>query len=189
MQHVKPAWASIPAPTEASIDRLGREYEEMVCQSDNPTVRHAWDYAGRALVAAFEHIRHTTDTLIVFTEVDPYPDFNTMLADYRINNTLCVYDSDATGPHPVWDRETNNAFRAVHDLWGHIRTGGDFSAHGEYLAYLGMVEFGKISTATIFRSVMKTEILGQFGYTSRTGKYEDKIGFLDTTVRFNKEKS
>ena len=47
-----------------------------------------------------------------------------------------VMSTRATGgAHALLDDETNDAFRAVHDFFGHAGTGRNFSADGEEAAY------------------------------------------------------
>lgn len=74
---------------------------------------------------------------VVADDADPYvtddgtPDAAAMMDDLRINGRIRVLSTRVTGSHPVWSDDDNDAFRAVHDVYGHAATGRGFDRHGE----------------------------------------------------------
>lgn len=66
---------------------------------------------------------------------DPYETPQHMMDDLG-RGRLKVLSTRATGSHPVFDNDTNDQFRAVHDAFGHAGTGRGFDRHGEEAAWL-----------------------------------------------------
>lgn len=66
---------------------------------------------------------------------DPYPNPRAMREDFVTNRRLKVLSTEATGGtgSPL-SNEDNDRFRAVHDAFGHLATGRNFSRHGETAA-------------------------------------------------------
>ena len=68
---------------------------------------------------------------------DPYSSPQEARADVMKNKRLRVLSTEATGGmapgHPM-SNEDNDKFRAVHDAFGHMATGRNFSRHGEEAA-------------------------------------------------------
>jgi hypothetical protein len=58
-----------------------------------------------------------------------------MANDLRTNRHIKTLATASTGPHEFFDNETNDRFRAVHDVFGHGATGRGFSRHGEEAAF------------------------------------------------------
>jgi hypothetical protein len=71
--------------------------------------------------------------------------------------TLHVLDSASTGGHPFLTREQNNAFRAVHDYFGHYRPSNTFTRHGEESAYRAH----RIMYGPLAAQALATETRGQ----------------------------
>lgn len=75
------------------------------------------------------------------TPHDPYvtptgaPDPEGMLHDVAANRRIRSMATKSTGAHPFFTDDENDAFRAVHDVFGHAGTGRDFSRHGEEAAW------------------------------------------------------
>jgi hypothetical protein len=59
----------------------------------------------------------------------PYQTAAEMLDDVKNHNTLKI--STDFNEHPIFTPEQNLKFRAVHDYYGHVQTGSDFSMAGE----------------------------------------------------------
>jgi hypothetical protein len=96
---------------------------------------------------------------VEFTEHDPYSGPAEMQHDLRENNRIKVYKTgtDESGHHPIFSNETNDMFRAVHDVFGHAGIGSGFHRHGEEGAYLSHAQmFGPLA-----RQAMATETRGQ----------------------------
>lgn len=62
-------------------------------------------------------------------EGQPYADSAEMRADVFNNNHIWVFEGGE--PHPFLTQEQNTQFRAVHDLFGHAKTGFEFGPRGE----------------------------------------------------------
>lgn len=69
------------------------------------------------------------------TKHDPYPNAEAMANDIHQNRQLKVMSTATTGSHPFFSNDENDQFRAVHDAFGHARTGRGFDSHGEEAAY------------------------------------------------------
>jgi hypothetical protein len=71
------------------------------------------------------------------TADDPYPTPMAMRDDFEKNNRLKVYSTANTPTYdnPAMPPEINDKFRAVHDTFGHLATGRNFSRHGETGAF------------------------------------------------------
>jgi hypothetical protein len=69
---------------------------------------------------------------VIFTERDPYPDFEALRADVRNNNRMYIYTGHSVTP--LWDEQTNWKARAVHD-YDHVKEGAGFGLHGEFMAF------------------------------------------------------
>lgn len=66
---------------------------------------------------------------------DPYSTPHEMLHDVNVNKRLKVMATDTAGSGNIaMPNEINDKFRAVHDAFGHIATGRNFSRHGEEAA-------------------------------------------------------
>lgn len=73
------------------------------------------------------------------TPEDPYRSMREARADVASHGRLKVLATETTsaghqGRHPALSRETNDKFRAIHDMFGHLAVGRDTSRHGEEAA-------------------------------------------------------
>lgn len=72
---------------------------------------------------------------VLITGDDPYQNIDELLADLAVRR-LRIWATTACGnPHPLLSEHDNDAFRAVHDAFGHGATGGGFDADGEEAAW------------------------------------------------------
>lgn len=69
------------------------------------------------------------------TPGDPYATPEEMRADLH-RGRMKVLSTRSTGGHPFLSDDENDAFRAVHDVFGHAATGRGFDRHGEEAAWL-----------------------------------------------------
>jgi hypothetical protein len=89
---------------------------------------------------------------------DPYPDAVAMTADLRENHRLKVYATASSGnEHPVLTADENDAFRAVHDAFGHAAIGRGFDYDGEEAAWLSHCRM----YSTVAWRALTTETRGQ----------------------------
>lgn len=78
------------------------------------------------------------------TTEDPYENPSQIAEDLRNNRRIKTFATASTNTgvggvetHQALDNETNDMFRAIHDVFGHVGTGRGFSRHGEEAAYIG----------------------------------------------------
>ena len=93
---------------------------------------------------------------VIFTEDDPYGSASEMFESVR-RGTLCIYSTPEDHRHPLLGCHGNDMFRAVHDYYGHFRSGRDFSRHGEEAAW---VRHSQMFTG-LARRAMTSETRGQ----------------------------
>lgn len=131
--------------------------------------------AYRTLAAEIEEQRrYITETLgvkMITTAEDPYPDVESMVRDINENHQLKVMSTATTGSHPFFADEQNDAFRFVHDFFGHAATGRDFSRHGERAAYLEHASMMRSKDAV---RALFTETEMQNAALIATGQFQDQ---------------
>lgn len=93
---------------------------------------------------------------IVVQDSDPYANAAAMFADVA-RGVIRVLSTASTGGHPILTNEENDAFRAVHDVFGHAATGRGFDRHGEEAAYRSHVRM----FSPLAGLAMATETRGQ----------------------------
>lgn len=69
------------------------------------------------------------------TDTDPYKSPEELRSDVLNNKRLRVLSTKSTGGHALFTDEENDMFRAVHDAFGHLSTGRNFTREGEEAAY------------------------------------------------------
>lgn len=112
------------------------------------------------------------------TKHDPYDRpgiFHEMAHDVTRNNRIKVLSTASTGGHPVFSDDDNDAFRAVHDVFGHLGSGRGVDFDGEEAA------FQKHSRmfSPLARQAMTTETRGQNSALRVHGNFqEQKVGIL-----------
>lgn len=95
--------------------------------------------------------------------------------DVQNNNRIKVLSTAATGGHPFFTNDENDAFRAVHDVYGHLGSGRGVDFDGEEAA------FQKHSRmySPLARQAMATETRGQNAALRLHGEFqEQKVGIL-----------
>ncbi len=124
----------------------------------------------------------------VVTPHDPYvtasgaPNSLALMRDVHENGRIQSLATSATGGHPFFTNDENDAFRAVHDVFGHAGTGRNFSADGEEAAYRAHREM----FSPLARGAMTTETRGQnstnnFGTVG--GQPAQKVALLGPTAQ------
>ena len=157
-------------------------YNRAVSTIDDPDTIRAYQDLG---AEAREQYRYMTEDLgirVEYVREDPYningvPSSKLMMEDVLNNKRLQVRDSVddfATNPHPLWDVETNNIFRAVHDFFGHAGSGRGFDAAGEEAAWLSHSQM----FTPLARRAMTTETRGQNSYYNKFGEFAPQKTFL-----------
>jgi len=92
---------------------------------------------------------------VIFTDVDPYPDFASMQHDIETNRRMLIWTG--ASDHGVWSPEDNWRFRAVHDYMIHLAGGHPFTLRGEMGAYNRHVKIAPPKA----RLALFVEIVGQ----------------------------
>lgn len=109
---------------------------------------------------------------IQFVEDDPYENRNQMAEDVYKNGVLKI--SKLFNNHPVFTKEENLKFRAVHDYYTHIVCNQDFGLRGELKAYNTHARLAPpIALPALF-----TEVVGQACYAIVNGKVDDNGDFI-----------
>ena len=117
------------------------------------------------------------------TPHDPYvnaqggPDHAGMMRDVAQGRIKSMATA-TTGSHPFLSDDENDAFRAVHDVFGHAGTGRDFSRHGEEAAW----QAHRTMFTPAARPALTTETRGQnsaLNYGSNPGTFApQKVALL-----------
>ena len=115
--------------------RVTREQWEILYRyqsADTVEKRHV--YAWKALAEETTRLYEALpkDLRVRFSPGQPYA---TAADLHRVISTRDLVISTDNNFHPVWTCEENLRFRAVHDWYGHILTGYDFTLDGEMGAY------------------------------------------------------
>jgi len=110
-----------------------------------------------------------------FVDEDPYKSFYEMHEDFIRNRRLKVMKTSVTGSHPYWSDATNDKFRAVHDVLGHLATGRGFDRHGEEAAY----QAHKLTLPAEVHGALAMETRGQNAFLIERGDFPpQKAGVL-----------
>lgn len=118
---------------------------------------------------------------IQVTKEDPYGKnsvhdvINEVRHDVQENRRIKVLSTASTGGHPAFTNDENDAFRGVHDLFGHLGSGRGVDMHGEEAAYQKHARM----FSPLARQAMATETRGQNSYLQAHGEFpEQKVGLL-----------
>lgn len=104
----------------------------------------------------------------------PYRTFSEMIEDVTERGHFKV--SKANASHPVWSINQVVDFRIVHDILGHVASGGDWTWFGINRAFKA---HAPLLTYTAQKALF-TEVLGQGAFNSYYGSYaSQKIAFLE----------
>lgn len=91
------------------------------------------------------------------------------------NNRVKVMSTATTGGHPVFSNDENDAFRAVHDVFGHLGSGRGIDFDGEE----GAFQKHSRMYSPFARQAMATETRGQNSALRAHGSFQDqKVGIL-----------
>lgn len=98
-----------------------------------PAVREAYGRFAEQVDQQFGQL--VRDVRVTFTDDDPYADAGELFRDIR-RGSFAVYRTQEDQQHPILTPEQNDRFRAVHDYYGHYRSGRGFDRHGEEAAWV-----------------------------------------------------
>jgi hypothetical protein len=95
----------------------------------------------QSYAALHEHVdrqyEHMTTKMGISHEIvadDPYNNPRELRADVSKNRRIRTLATGSTGGTEQMSPEQNDKFRAVHDMFGHVAIGRDFTRHGEEAA-------------------------------------------------------
>lgn len=124
--------------------------------------RYAWDALCIETCKLF--VALPSDLRVRFMPGQPYA---TAADLHKVYESRYLVISTDYCEHPVWEDEVNLRFRAVHDYYGHILTGFDFTLEGEYNAYLATAKLHTPSAA----HALFTEVYVQALYQTTLGNF------------------
>lgn len=192
-------------PTEyKKIDRAFSEmaadyYDRMPHNPNDYRTKQAYDALGKETEAQFEQMLRDGVKPYLFSDKDPYPNSPYQaLQDIYENQRLGVFstragfgsdaDFDPSGNPLLQEMDyeidgqpifLNDAFRAVHDYYGHGKHGFGFRAGGEenaFQAHSGMFsDLARQAAASETRGQNSWLNYGPYGDTNRTARLEDTV--------------
>lgn len=138
--------------------RIAGEFDKMKHDPDHPAVKASYEALAKETMAQFHHIKKTTGLKVSWMkpgQADPYAKTPHLGAkDVKENNHLWAYPTDSgfgSGSNPSHENHpmlaktgvvegghemrVNDAFRVVHDYFGHFKEGFGFRANGEENAW------------------------------------------------------
>lgn len=148
--------------------RIGKEYVGKFPRLPPEDDRPPWNVWGGMTYPqvrrAFETMEFVNQQLfmdipipVVFTESDPYDDYEDMAESVTRDGELRIFSGGAS--HPIWDDEAERISRAVHDWHGHLNLRVPFTVVGEYLKW----EHARTHYPAYCDRVLFTEVIGQLG--------------------------
>lgn len=160
--------------TMEDMAQIARIYKDAPRYRAN--AHHGWSVLGR--VAREMRLLLETNGLNVVevAEAEPYRGHEDMFAAIKAG-TLHV--STLHCDHPVWDPETNIAFRVWHDMC-HYQTQGDFKLQGELAACSKQMDelYERVSCAAAGLALY-TECIGQLAFNLTYGYFGiQKVAYL-----------
>lgn len=126
---------------------------------------YAWKILAEETTRLFEAL--PKDLRVRFLPGQPYATAEEM---HRVIRTRHLVISTDHNFHPVWSTEENLRFRAVHDWYGHILTGYDFTLKGERGAYEATAELHTPSA----KHALFTEVYVQALYAIVFGHFPEQ---------------
>ena len=122
--------------------------------SADPAVRAGWEKLIKQIETQFDEMGKNLK--VEYVDGQPYKSAEEMVADVKSTGTLKI--SKDFNEHPVFSPDQNLKFRAVHDYYGHIQPGHDFSMAGEQGTFDSSKHMIQGEDA---QNAMRVEVLGQ----------------------------
>lgn len=140
------------------------EYDESVLPSYRALIDHAVNKLYPKIIGSGIRVE--------FVDYNPYENRDQMAED--VNNNKILKISKLFNEHPIFSKEENLKFRAVHDYYTHIVCNQDFGLRGELKAYNTHARLAP----PIARPALFTEVVGQACYAIDRGKVDDNGDFI-----------
>ena len=128
----------------------------------------------------FDHLTNNLGVNVEVTKEDPYDSPDGFFKDLTENRRIKVMSTATTGGHPFFTNDQNDAFRAVHDAFGHGGTGRGTDRHGEEAAY----QAHRQMFTPMARPALTTETRGQNSAMIVTGQFQpQKVATLPSSLQ------
>lgn len=124
---------------------------------DDPAAHASYQAMADETAKQYEYMTGTLGIKVDVQATDPYPSVKEMVNDVQNNHHISVLSTETTGSHPFFSNETNDQFRAVHDVFGHAATGRGFDRNGEEAAWTAHSQM----FSPLARQAMTSETRGQ----------------------------
>ncbi|MHB1097942.1 MAG: PLxRFG domain-containing protein [Burkholderiales bacterium] len=134
---------------------IARVYDTLQARNDSPEVMAAYEAFATEIEAQYNAAAAVIKIEPWTGEGQPYANSAEMRADVFGNNHMWVFEGGE--PHPFLTQEQNTKFRAVHDIYGHAKTGFEFGPRGELNASRAHAQM--FSPAAV--PALVTETIGQ----------------------------
>lgn len=156
---------------EDSLPQIAEAYSKAPVY--DPKAAPAWKELADDSVRRMQTLQNQIRIEVV-DDPEPYANAQEMAEDVHKNQHF--YVSRANSDHPMWTVDQNVAFRTVHDILGHVASGGDFGWHGENLAC--GAHFPLLTESA--QKALFTECIGQTAYGAHYRAFgPQKVAFLD----------
>lgn len=162
-----------PLDTERST-KIAKAYEEAKHEPDNPTVKKSYDAFKQETLDQFNFLRKQGVKFEPHEgEGQPYTNSAEMVKDVQDNKHLSYFSGgDMPADHPLAEKTGekinskdvtyNDAFRAVHDYFGHAAEGFQFGPRGEDNAFRAHAKL----YSEVAKPAMAAETRGQNSYVN-----------------------
>lgn len=134
---------------------IAQVYDTLQARNDSPEVVAAYEAFATEIEAQYNAAAAVIKIEPWTGEGQPYANSAEMRADVFGNNHMWVFEGGE--PHPFLTQEQNTKFRAVHDIYGHAKTGFEFGPRGELNATRAHAQM--FSPAAV--PALVTETIGQ----------------------------
>ena len=144
------------------LDQLARQYDKAPVEPSR-RARALWTKAGEYFVARAETLGERFD-IWRWETGQPYDNGAEQLADLDKGRFIVTAEHSE---HPIWDVDTNVAFRICHDIDGHYAARSGFDLLGEVEAYTCQT----LITPAVFEPVLWSESILQLASTLVNGSF------------------
>lgn len=169
--------------TARAVNAVGHAYDAM--PDFDKSAMPAYRQLREETMRQFDHMtgpksRGGMGIDVEVTRHDPYGEngVHNIVRDFRGDvqqGRMKVLSTASTGGHPVFSNDDNDAFRAVHDVFGHLGSGRGIDMHGEEAAY----QKHSRMFSPLARQALATETRGQNAALHLHGDFqEQKVGIL-----------
>lgn len=150
--------------------RVFREHADAVQRPPSADIMRSYETLGREVGEQYNYLTGPREhgglgVNVEVTDEDPYDSPDAMRADFEQNRRLKVMSTATTGGHSFFTNAKNDQFRAVHDAFGHLAIGRNFSRDGEEGAYRSHAQMFSPQA----RPALASETRGQNSYLNWGG--------------------